>query len=205
LIVERIASVCLLVLFVSAAGFSQAHGQAPPSEHQIAAALQAAPENLRADATVLGYDASGNLATLRQGTNDLVCLADNPSDDGFSVACYHESLEPYMARGRELSADGIVDGQERNRIRWEAAEAGTLSMPEEPATLYVLTGSGFDPSMGAVSEGYLRYVLYTPWATVESTGLPDRPTGPGSPWLMFPGTAGAHIMISPPRSGGGGR
>jgi hypothetical protein len=110
-----------------------------------------------------------------------------------------------MARGRELSAEGVVDGQERNRIRWEAAEAGTLSMPEEPATLYVMTGSGFDPSTSTVSEAYLRYVLYTPWATVESTGLPDRPTGPGSPWLMFPGTAGAHIMISPPRSGGGGR
>jgi hypothetical protein len=201
--VERFASVCLLVLAASAAGITHLHGQSVRSEHQIAAALQAAPENRRAEATVLGFDAAGALTTLKRGTNDIVCLADDPSDDGFSVACYHESLEPYMARGRELSAEGITDGQERNRIRWEAVEAGTLPMPEEPATLYVLTGSGFDVGTGTVTEPYLRYVLYTPWATVESTGLPDRPTGPGSPWLMFPGTAGAHIMISPPRSGGG--
>lgn len=202
---ERLASVCLLVLVAAAAGRSHLHGQTLPSQHQIAAALQAAPEDRRAEATVLGYNAAGSLTVLRDGANDLVCLADNPSDDGFSVACYHESLEPYMAKGRELTAEGITDGQERNRIRWEAAETGTLPMPEEPATLYVLTGSGFDPSTGTVTDPYLRWVLYTPWATVESTGLPDRPTGPGSPWLMFPGTPGAHIMISPPRSGGGGR
>ena len=38
------------------------------------------------------------------------------------------------------------------------------------------------------------------YATTESTGLAVQPGGPGSPWLMDPGTAGAHIMIHPPRS-----
>ena len=32
----------------------------------------------------------------------------------------------------------------------------------------------------------------------ESEDLPAQPTAPGAPWLMFPGTAGAHIMITPP-------
>ncbi|MEZ5313621.1 MAG: hypothetical protein R2862_08210 [Thermoanaerobaculia bacterium] len=45
-------------------------------------------------------------------------------------------------------------------------------MPKVPATLYVLTGKGFDAATGTVSEPYLRYVVYTPWATAESTGLP---------------------------------
>ena len=77
-------------------------------------------------------------------------------------------------------------------------------MPDSPATLYVLTGSAFDPESGAVADPYLRFVLYTPWATVESTGLTDTPLGPGAPWLMFPGTPGAHIMVSPAQSAGGG-
>jgi hypothetical protein len=49
-----------------------------------------------------------------------------------------------------------------------------------------------------VANSYTRWVIYTPGATAETTGLPLTP-GPGAPWLMFPGTPGAHIMISPAR------
>jgi hypothetical protein len=41
-------------------------------------------------------------------------------------------------------------------------------------------------------------VIYLPFATAESTGLSLK-ASPGAPWLMYPGTAGAHIMINPPR------
>ena len=176
-------------------------GQAPPPDIQIEAALQPAPEADRATATVLGYADDGSLVTLREGSGSLVCLADDPEQEGWSVACYHESIEPYMARGRELRAQGVTDPQEVARIRWEEAEAGTLAMPDEPAMLYVTTGEGYDPETGTVLEPFTRWVLYTPWATVESTGLPPRPTAPGAPWLMFPGTPGAHIMITPPPPG----
>ena len=69
-------------------------------------------------------------------------------------------------------------------------------MPREPRTLYVLTGSGFDLSSGKVTDAYLRWVIYLPFATPESTGLSTKP-GENAPWLMYPGTAGAHIMINP--------
>jgi len=173
--------------------------EVPPPEQQIAAALQAAPAERREGAQVLGWNADGVVVTLREGTNDLVCLADDPSDDRFSVACYHESLEPYMRRGRELRAEGVTDGEQRLKRRWEEADAGTLKMPEAPATLYVLTGSGYDPATDTVADPYLRFVVYTPYATAESTGLSSQPIAEGAPWIMFPGTAGAHIMISPPR------
>ena len=180
-----------------------ASGQVPPPELQVAAAVLAAPPGQDSDAAVLGYDPSGRLVSLRDGNNELVCLADDPTNNGFSAACYHSSLEPYMARGRQLTAGGTTDGAERNQIRWKEADDGRLSMPDGPVTLYVLTGSEYDPETDEVVDAYLRYVIYVPWATLESTGLPAQPLGPGSPWLMFPGTAGAHIMISPPRPGGG--
>ena len=193
----------ILCLTLTMAVPQPASSQVPSPEHQIAAAVQAAPADQRAEATILGYDAEGSLVTLRMGGNELVCLSDDPKDTRFSVACYHASLEPYMARGRALAAQGIADGMERNQLRWQEAEEGSLPLPENPATLYVLSGSGFDPASGAVSEPYLRYVVYVPWATLEDTGLPAQPMGPGSPWLMFPGTAGAHIMISPAPNKGG--
>jgi hypothetical protein len=175
----------------------------PSTQVQIAQAVAAAPASERADATVFGFRPDGAMTTLRQGSNGLICLADDPNREGWSVACYHESLDPFMARGRELRAEGVTDSGELAQRRWAEADAGTLAMPEKPATLYVMTGDGYDEAAGTVMNSFLRWVIYTPWATPEDTGLPMAPTGPGAPWLMFPGTAGAHIMITPPPPGPG--
>jgi hypothetical protein len=188
-----------LLLLSLIAGARAGQAQAPPADAQIAAAVLAAPEDRRAGATVLGYDAKSALGTLRQGSNDMVCLADNPAAEGFSAACYHKDLEPFMKRGRELTAQGITDDSARDEMRWKEIAAGTLKMPREPRTLYVLTGKSFDGATGQVVEPYLRWVIYAPYATPESTGLATRPMVPYAPWLMNPGTAGAHIMINPPR------
>jgi hypothetical protein len=191
----RITTLAVIGIGVLAAAALAA--EIPPPAVQIAAAVQAAPEDRRDGAEVLGYDTAGALTVLRKGSNELICLADKPGDEKWSVACYHRSLEPYMKRGRELPAQG-VKGEERKKRRWKEAEEGKLQMPEKPAALYVLDGDGFDAATGKVKNGSLRYVVYTPYATAESTGLPLNPQSEGGPWLMFPGTPGAHIMISPP-------
>ena len=153
-----------------------------PAAQQIAAAVQAAPDDRRAGARVLGYDALGALTELRAGSNDIVCLADKPNDEKFSVACYHETLEPFMRRGRELEAAGVT-GEERMKRRWSEADAGTLAMPKAPATLYSLSGSRFDPATGTVVDPYLRYVVYRPGPPrrrPDSRSLRRAPAVPGS-------------------------
>ncbi len=181
------------VLFLS----TMTAADVPAPEIQIAAAVLAAPVDLREGATVLGYNSQGQLVKLREGKNELICLANDPGKTAFSVSCYHRDLEPYMARGRELLAQHIT-GQKRNEIRWKEVADGKLSMPRQPRTLYVLTGTAYDGATGKVTDAYLRWVIYVPFATAESTGLST--TGSESaPWLMFPGTAGAHIMINPPK------
>lgn len=175
-------------------GATLAAQPAAPAE-QIAAAILAAPKDRRESATVLGYNAKGEVVTLRKGTNDLVCLADDPAAKGISVACYHRDLEPFMARGRELAAQ--YKGKERHEQRWKEVDEGKVKMPREPRMLYVLTGSQFDAAKGELADSYLRWVIYTPYATPESTGLTTK--SGSEPWLMYPGTAGAHIMISPPQ------
>jgi hypothetical protein len=170
----------------------------PPAEEQIAAAVQAAPEEMRAGAAVLGYNAEGKLVELRKGTNELICLADDPKDAArFSAACYHKDLEPFMARGRELAAQGIKGNDRNDKYRWKEIRDGKLKMPKEPRMLYVLSGKGYDAATGRVLESSLRWVIYVPYATEQSTGLSTKPKR-GEPWLMDAGTPGAHIMISPP-------
>lgn len=180
---------------------AQAVGQAPDAstDVHIRAAVMAAPAELRDKATVLGYDSEGRFGSLRQGENNLVCLADDPSSEGFSAACYHSDLDPYMRRGRELRAEGRSP-DEVSATRNAEVEAGILTMPVHPTTLYVLSGKEgrYSAAADSVLGAKLRFVIYVPYATPESTGLPDRPTAPGEPWLMDSGTHRAHIMIMPP-------
>ena len=170
----------------------------PPPQTQIAGAILAAPAELRDGAAVLGYNAEGVLTKLREGKNELICLASDPTKTAFNVACYHKDLEPFMARGRELSAQKMPNAK-RSEIRFKEIEEGKLPMSKEPRTLYVLTGTSFDAATGKVQDSYLRWVLYVPFATPQSTGLSTKASD-GAPWLMGAGTAGAHIMINPPKA-----
>ena len=174
-----------------------AAAEVPSPQVQIAGAVLAAPAELRDGAAVLGFDAQGGRVTIREGKNEMICLASDPAKTTFNVACYHKDLEPFMARGRELLAQK-VSGAKRNEIRFKEVEDGKLAMPKEPRTLYVLTGTSFDSSTGKVQDPYLRWVIYVPFATPESTGLSTK-ASESAPWLMSPGTAGAHIMINPPK------
>ena len=174
-----------------------AAAEVPSPQVQIAGAVLAAPAELREGATVLGYDAKGGMVKIREGKNEMVCLATDPAKAAFNVACYHKDLEPFMARGRELLQQKVT-GAKRNEIRNKEVEEGKVTMPKEPRTLYVLTGTGYDSATGKVQDSYLRWVIYVPFATPQSTGLSTKGSD-GAPWLMSPGTAGAHIMINPPK------
>ena len=172
----------------------------PNKEEQIAAAVMAAPEEIREQATVYGFDSQGNMLTLREGTNHQICIADNPNKEGFEVVCYHSDLEPFMARGRALRAEGKKTNEIFD-IREEEAKAGTLKMPEQPTTLHILHGPDgqYDQETNTVKDAFYRYVVYIPFATQASTGLPLKPIVPGGPWIMDPGTHRAHIMVTPPQ------
>ena len=169
-----------------------------PSEVQIKTAVLAAPKMLRDSSTVLGYNNSGKFVTLRKGTNHLICLADDPNKEGISIACYGEELEPFMSRGRQLIAEGKSEIEKRE-TRKKEIDNGSLKMPSEPSILYVVTGveEDYNPETGDLENSRIRYAIYKPYMTSESTGLPIIPDVPGMPWLMEAGTHRSHIMITP--------
>ena len=167
-------------------------------EALIAASLMAAPAASRDGCKVIGYNMAGEFVTLKEGDNEFIVLADDPKKSGFNAACYHKSLEPFMARGRELRAEGKT-GPEIFDIREEEAKSGKLDMGMPGATLHIYYGESdrYDPETNEVEDAQYRYVVYLPFATAESTGLPEQPIGSNHPWIMNPGTHRAHIMISP--------
>ena len=170
----------------------------PPAAQQIAASVLALPPEFRADARVLGYAAGKQgLVPLREGKGPFTCLASDPAAKGFHVACYHQSLEPFMARGRALRASG-VKGDQVDSARFTEVRKGKLKMPAQAASLYSLTGpaGSFNASTGTTTGARSLFVVYMPGATTATTGLSAKPAE-STPWIMFPGTPKAHIMFVP--------
>ena len=191
-------NISILVLLVASAPlFAQT---IPSAEVQIKTAVLAAAEDSRDKAMVYGYSPKGEFIVLRKGENELICLADDPAQPGLNVSCYHKSLEPFMTRGRELKKEG-KSFDDIFIIREEEVKSGKLQMNKQPANLVVYSAPAdkYTAETGEVKEGYSRSVVYIPYATAESTGLPAKPTTPGMPWIMNPGTHRAHIMIDPPK------
>lgn len=172
--------------------FSVVNAQISTSEssNQIISAIKAAPESEKEKCTVLGFVENGEVLILRKGENKTICIADDPAVAGFNVACYHQDLEPFMARGRTLKKEGR-SFQEIFDIREDEVKSGKLFMPKNPTTLHIFSGK-------TEAEATYRWVVYIPYATAETTGLPTKPIIAGAPWIMDPGTHRAHIMISPP-------
>jgi len=171
----------------------------PSPARQIAAAVSPLPEQQQAGARVLGHDAKGKLVVLRQGSNDFTCIADDGVSKQYHVACYHKSLEGFMARGRELHA--MKKSREAiDTIRGADIKAGKYSMPSKPAALYQYYASrdSVDASGNVKGASYL-YVVYTPYATAKTTGITENPID-GGPWIMYPGKPWAHLMIAPQKT-----
>jgi len=182
-----------LTLFVFIVSCAKAQ-EIPTAEWQIKTAVLAAPETYQSNATVLGYNEKGKIVTLRQGSNSQICLADNPFKKGFSVSAYQKDLDEFMARGRALRAAG-KEFDEIFAIREKEIKSGALSIPDK-ASLTVLSGD-VNETTQEIENIFKRYVVYMPFATGESTGLPTTATPAGQPWLMDAGTHRAHIMITP--------
>lgn len=185
----------LLLAAIALPFASRAQSTVPPADEQIAAAILPLPADLRAGAKVLGYRAANKLEVLRDGKNGIICLALYVTRPDFHVACYHDGLEPFMARGRALRDSGVT-GDKVDTVRFREIKSGKLKMPAQ-GMLYELFAKKTDWNAATrkLSNANALTVLYVPFATAATTGLSTAPTDNG-PWLMLPGTPKAHIMIA---------
>jgi hypothetical protein len=183
----------LAVSFVTMAAELEAQALAPAAE-QIAAATLALPKEMRDGAGVMGYRTAGKLELLRPVKNGMLCLADDPAEEQFHVSCYADTMEPFMARGRALRAQG-VKGAQVDTVRFAEVKGGKIKMPTAPAALYQIFAQSYDAATGTVKGGRTLFVVYVPFATAATTGLSTVPSD-SKPWLMLPGTPKAHIMFS---------
>ena len=160
-------------------------------EDQIGEAVLAAPESLRAGATIVIYDDAGKRSVLRHGTNSLICEPDGPQPT-FRVECYHESWQPVSDRMHKWFAEGKTV-EEAIALYEAERKAGEHEDFTPGAIQYLLTGRDRKTAK-------LSMTIRLPYATPDTVGIPAEERAEG-PWLMWPGTPGAHIMIDSLRRG----
>lgn len=164
---------------------------AQSAQELIAEAVSPLPEDLRAEATVVTYDAaSGDRTVLRQGTNFIECQPKNP-ETGFT-RCYHDVQGARRNLQAKLSAEG-GSAEEVQAAVAEAVEAGTISARPQGSMSY----------RRYHDDDRIQYlwVMSLPNSTSDEIAVSTAPQrdgalrGQGLPWLMRAGTPNAHVMI----------
>jgi hypothetical protein len=147
----------------------------------VASAMSAAPESVSSAATILGFDEKMQPRTVREGSNGWTCMPDMPHTPGADPMC--------------------VD---RNGMAWAEAWMAHKDPPAGQMGFgYMLMGgsdaSNTDPfATKPAADG--TWVDTGPHVMILNigdrfTGYPTTPDNPKVPFVMFPNTPYAHLMI----------
>ncbi len=184
------AAVVILAAAPLAVSTVRAQSGTMSREDKIKEATLPLPEDLKAGSTVVTYDEkTGERQVLRQGTNFIECQP--KAKDGF-VRCYNKVLSPRRDMEAKLRASGKADEDVTKEIQ-AALKDGRLK-----PTPFGTMSYRYSDDPGRIK---LLWVISVPNATPETVGVSTTSQrdaalkGNGRPWLMLPGTPGAHIMI----------
>jgi hypothetical protein len=189
---------CLPFLIIVGATTCLAQGYGTLSaEQQIAAAVLPLPAVLRDQASVIVFDKREAPVTVRNGTNDMVCIL-IPSSTEFDARCYHSSFMPVILRGRELRNAGTKPGDVAKEIDNEIQQK-KLNLPDHPTAGYRMLGpiSAYDQKTNKAGNAIRSWQsIHFPYKTAKEIGLPVEGEVPRTvPYVMSSGTYWSHVMI----------
>lgn len=147
----------------------------------IVSAESAAPRAISSDATIYGFDSAGAMITVREGSNGWWCMPDAPNTPGADPMC-----------------------GDANSMEWVMAWMNkTTPPPGKIGFAYMLAGgsdSNTDPfAAGPTADN--NWVVTGPHVMVFNMGdtMSGYPDGaqpdPTKPYVMYPGTPYAHLML----------
>ena len=186
--------VAALAVSISVMAQERGRGAPPPppplepgaSQADVDKALQAAPPQLKAQATVIKWKpADWTYDTLRKGTNTLVCWDKSglPGQPAFLIECSQQGNLARAAQNMKFEAE--PDRAKRQAALDAAEKDGTRAKPEFGSVWYHLMG---DPA-----NTRTHFTIAVPGATQATLGLPENGRG-GGVWIMNAGTTTAHLM-----------
>jgi hypothetical protein len=168
-------------LVLAGAAWSQSGRRGGGDAALIRSALSAAPASVARGATVIQMRDNGTHRTLRRGTNGFTCMADNPQTPGPDPMC-----------------------MDANSVAWAMAWMERRTPPAGVGLMYMLAGgtdaSNVDPHATRPTRDN-AWIRTGPHIMVVGSDslLAQYPSGrnpdTSRPYVMFPGTPYAHLMI----------
>ena len=180
----------LFLLIPAVLGLSAGSQAQSREADAVAQAVLALPDTLREKATVVLFE-DGDRVVLRQGTNGLTCVADQPGDTRLSLLCYPSSIDSYMRRQRELQTEG-VRGAEFAAVLGAEVRSGQLYLPM--GTMIRNISGTINPESGVPDSVRVWSEMFFPFANAAELGIPEFNAG-RDPWMMRSGAVGAHVMV----------
>jgi hypothetical protein len=187
MMMKRLLTLAGVCLFANLIAPPMARAQSPDD---IAKAVLPLPEDLRAGATIYVYDEKGDRKILRQGTNMVECMPKSP-EDGFT-RCSNK----ITADRRDFQAK--LKAQKKSDKEIQEAMAQAVKDGKIKAAPYGVLSYRYSDDDKRIK---LLWVMSVPMGTPETVGVSTASQrdaalkGHGMPWMMLPGTPGAHIMI----------
>jgi len=179
----KLFKLCFLTTFaIIALGTAAQPTLAASDEEIIKSAMSAAPEAVAKNATIYDVGADGKMRTVREGTNGWWCMADTPSSPGPDPMC-----------------------GDANSMEWAMAWIEKREPPKgKIGFMYMLEGgsdaSNTDPYATGPTESN-NWISTGPHVMIVNAGesMSGYPSDPkpdtSKPYVMWPGTPYAHLMI----------
>jgi hypothetical protein len=202
---KRLALRSIGYLFLTGAAFGQSGSPPEPStpallsqEKEMTMALSAAPEHLRAGASVYVLKKDG-FVLARQGTNGFACIVNRDHPMNQKPTCYDPegaaTILPKVLRVGELLMKGVPLDQIRAEIA-EGFRTGKFISPRRPGVAYMLSGDvrNYNPATKQVESFPPHVMFYAPNLTNEDIGS-DGKFEPGLPSIAYQGPHGFMIVV----------
>lgn len=170
------------------------------STQSSARAVTPLPPALRSGATIVRLDRAFRPYVIRQGSNNMVCIDDAPTDDEFDVRCYRDTFIPVVYRAFQLGYS-VAGPKVRDEIL-----AGKLKLSKEPTAGYRCLGpaAGYDERSGKIDERIECWQsVHFPFKTAAEIGFPEEKDVPEkeqytTPYVMESGGYWSHVMLRHP-------
>jgi hypothetical protein len=183
--------VALIAAIVVACGRAETHppaGDAAAAPGQdaradrIALAMSAAPVAVSGAATIIDFDADGEVVELRAGTNGWLCLPDDPATPGDDPMCLDAVWQEWV-------------GAHGNRTPPSTSRLGIAYMLRGGAAASNDDAFATEPPAGQawIHDGpHLMLLVPDPDRLLQGI---TRDHASGQPYVMWGGTDYAHVMV----------
>lgn len=185
----------VVLLSVTIAGIQSPSTRPALEADEVALALSAAPESLRAEAGVfvLGKDGYRRVRDSRNGLN---CLVGHDRPGTQEPICWDregsETILPLALDEGKWRASGATE-QEVARLRAEGFANGTYRAPRRPGIAYMLSTEN-DVFNGERVIRYHPHVMsYAPYLTNADISADGK--DPNAPWILNEGSPHAYIIV----------